>query len=53
MKNKCKIIAEIGWDHMGNMKLAKKMILAAKQSGADFAEVSNLVNKNFVIWPLG
>ena len=36
---------------MGNMKLAKKMILAAKQSGADFCEVSNLVNKNFVIWP--
>ena len=25
------LIAEIGWNHMGNMKLAKKMILEAKQ----------------------
>ena len=37
MKN-CKIIAEIGWNHMGNMALAKKMIKAAKDSGADFAK---------------
>ena len=34
----CKIIAEIGWNHMGNMVLAKKMIKAAKNSGADFAK---------------
>ena len=33
-----KLIAEIGWNHMGDMKLAKKMILAAKSSGADFAK---------------
>ena len=32
-----KIIAEIGWNHMGDMDLAKKMIVAAKESGADFA----------------
>ena len=32
------LIAEIGWNHMGNMKLAKKMILEAKQNGADFAK---------------
>ena len=25
------IIAEIGWNHMGNMKLAKKMIIEAKK----------------------
>ncbi len=37
-KNNCKIIAEIGWNHMGNMSLAKKMILAAKKAGADFAK---------------
>lgn len=37
MKN-CKIIAEIGWNHMGNMSLAKKMIKAAKDAGADFAK---------------
>ena len=42
------MIAEIGWNHMGNMKLAKKMILEAK-NGADFAKfqtwsVDNLKN---------
>ena len=30
-----KIIAEIGWNHMGNLGLAKKMILSAKKNGAD------------------
>ena len=38
MKKKCKIIAEIGWNHMGSMSLAKKMILSAKLCGADFAK---------------
>jgi len=33
-----KIIAEIGWNHMGDMKLAKKMIKAAKVNGADYAK---------------
>ena len=33
-----KLIAEIGWNHMGDIKLAKEMILAAKQSGCDFAK---------------
>tara|TARA_Y100000592_G_scaffold101195_2_gene186728 strand:+ start:590 stop:1390 length:801 start_codon:yes stop_codon:yes gene_type:complete len=33
-----KIIAEIGWNHMGDMNLAKEMIKAAKESGADFAK---------------
>ena len=33
-----KLIAEIGWNHMGDMKLAKEMISAAKESGADFAK---------------
>ena len=31
---KIKIIAEIGWNHMGNMTLAKKMIFEAKKNGA-------------------
>ena len=35
---KTKIIAEIGWNHMGDMDLAKKMIDAAKESGADYAK---------------
>ena len=33
-----KLIAEIGWNHMGDMKLAEEMISAAKESGADFAK---------------
>ena len=33
-----KLIAEIGWNHMGDMKLAKEMISAARESGADFAK---------------
>ena len=49
MENKIFIIAEIGWNHMGNMKLAEKMIIAAKKAGADFCKfqtwrVKNLVN---------
>jgi len=34
----CKIIAEIGWNHMGDMVLAKEMISAASESGADYAK---------------
>ena len=33
-----KVIAEIGWNHCGDMKLAKEMILAAKESGATYAK---------------
>lgn len=29
------LVAEIGWNFLGNLKLAKKMIYAAKNSGAD------------------
>ena len=36
--NRCELIAEIGWNHMGDMKLAKEMISAAKESGCDFAK---------------
>ena len=38
MRNMTKLIAEIGWNHMGDMDLAKDMILAAKSSGADFVK---------------
>ena len=34
----CKIIAEIGWNHMGDINLAKKMIDAAKDCGADYVK---------------
>ena len=29
------IVAEIGWNFLGNLKLAKKMINTAKKNGAD------------------
>jgi len=32
-----RIIAEIGWNHCGDMNLAKEMIKAAAESGADYA----------------
>ena len=33
-----KIIAEIGWNHCGDMNLAKKFIKSAKENGADYAK---------------
>jgi len=36
-----KLIAEIGWNHMGDMALAEKMIIAAKKSGATHAKFQN------------
>ena len=44
--NQIKIIAEIGWNHMGNMSLAKKMILIAKKNGADFCKFQTWSEKN-------
>ena len=37
-KNRTYLIAEIGWNFLGNLKLARKMIDAAKNSGADFVK---------------
>ena len=34
-----KIIAEIGWNHMGDLKLAKKMFFEAKKNGADLVKI--------------
>ena len=33
-----KLIAEIGWNHMGNLKIAKQMIKSAKNCGADYVK---------------
>ena len=33
-----KIIAEIGWNHMGDMDLAKKLIISAAECGADICK---------------
>jgi len=37
-KNEIKIIAEIGWNHMGDMDLASKMIISAAENGADICK---------------
>ncbi len=49
--NHIKIIAEIGWNHMGNMSLAKKMILVAKKNGADFCKFQTWSEKNLKAGP--
>ena len=36
--NRIILISEIGWNHMGNLNLAEKMIKASKLSGADYAK---------------
>tara|TARA_B100000214_G_scaffold335610_1_gene278984 strand:+ start:469 stop:1302 length:834 start_codon:yes stop_codon:yes gene_type:complete len=33
-----KVIAEIGWNHCGDIELAKQFIVSAKESGADYAK---------------
>ena len=33
-----KVIAEIGWNHMGDMELAAEMIKESSDSGASFAK---------------
>ena len=38
MKFNTKIIAEIGWNHMGNINLAKKMITQAAKAGANICK---------------
>ena len=46
MKNKIKIIAEIGWNHMGDMDLASRMIKAAAENGADVCKFQTWSEKN-------
>ena len=48
MENKIFIIAEIGWNHMGNMRLAEKMISSAKKAGADFCKFQTWKVKRLV-----
>ena len=44
--NNIKIIAEIGWNHMGNIKLAEKMIKSASKNGADICKFQTWSEKN-------
>ena len=48
---KTELIAEIGWNHMGDMILAKEMISAAKESGADYAKFQTWSVKNLKSGP--
>ncbi len=43
---KIKLIAEIGWNHMGSIKLAEKMIVEASKAGADYAKFQTWQVKN-------
>ena len=46
------IIAEIGWNHMGDMDLAKKMIINASDNGADICKFQTWSEKklNEGVW---
>ena len=44
--NQIKVIAEIGVNHNGDIIKAKKLILAAKKSGADFVKFQNFKAEN-------
>ena len=52
--NKPLIVAEIGWNFLGNLKLAKKMILSAKSNGADAVkfQIWNPINLKPGPWDL-
>ena len=42
------IIAEIGFNHMGNFEVAKKMIYAAKRSGVDAVKFQTFIPEEMV-----
>ena len=44
--SKCELIAEIGWNHMGDMKLAEEMIAEASRSGVDYCKFQTWKVKN-------
>ena len=46
-----KLIAEIGWNFLGNINLAKEMISTAKESGADYAKFQTWSTKDLVRGP--
>jgi len=47
--NPAYVVAEIGLNHNGDMDLAKKTILAAKESGADAVKFQNYKTDDFII----
>lgn len=51
MINNIKIIAEIGWNHLGDMQLAKKMIDIASKNGADICKFQSWKEENLKFGP--
>ena len=47
-KNKTIIIAEIGVNHNGNIKLAKKLVDVAKKSGVNYVKFQTFKAENLV-----
>lgn len=47
-KNKCLIIAEIGVNHNGSLKIAKKLIDTAKNAGCDYVKFQSFKSDNLV-----
>jgi len=45
----CFIAAEIGINHNGDMNLAKEMIKAAKEAGADGVKFQNYYTEDFIL----
>lgn len=48
MKDKVKIIAEAGVNHNGNLEIAKKLVQAAHEAGADVVKFQSYVTENIV-----
>ena len=48
MRSQLKIIAEIGVNHNGSLKLAKKLIDEAKKCGAHAVKFQTFIAENFV-----
>tara|TARA_B100000945_G_C20412832_1_gene613509 strand:+ start:361 stop:1167 length:807 start_codon:yes stop_codon:yes gene_type:complete len=46
-----KIIAEIGWNHMGDIDLAKKMISSAAENGSDYCKFQTWSEENLKSGP--
>ena len=48
MKEKCLIIAEAGVNHNGDINIAKKLCLAAKEAGADVVKFQTWVTEKII-----
>ncbi len=46
--NPCYLVAEVGINHNGDMELAKKTILAARNSGADAVKFQSYLTEDFI-----